>query len=145
MRHLLRIATLLIGLQPLSAGAEAVVVAVDAEFASVAQVLTQNFTERTGHALELAVHNGTVPEAGVDVLLGPDTVTPARLAAEGKAVPESLVTYAMGATGTEEAALPRDAVLMVEARDNPVARDFISYLMTSDAWDLIVTLGYGAY
>lgn len=148
MRRPLAVLALLSGLllAAPSLRAETVVVAVDADFAPVAQALTQSFTARTGHELELTLRQDAeaVPP-GTDVLLAQDAALPARLAAEGLADPETLITYAMGLTGTEAATAPRDAVLLAGARENAVARDFLAFLETTDAWDLIVTHGYGAY
>lgn len=132
-------------LSPVALRAEAVVVAVDPLFAPVAQALSQSFSDRTGHELRLAVMAlGELPEA-VDVVLAEDAALPSRLAQEGLADPATRVTYAMGATGTEAATAPRDAILMQGAADKPVAQEFMAFLMTPDAWDLIVSHGYGAY
>lgn len=127
------------------ARADAVVVAVDPQFAPVAQMLTRAFAEQSGIELQLSLLEGGRPAAEVDVLLGPDTALALHLAETGLALPETQVTYAMGAAGTPAAAEPRDAILMAGAAEKAAAREFMAFLMTPDAWDLIVTHGYGAY
>ncbi len=128
------------------ARASAAVVAVDPGFAPVAHALLRLFAERTGHDLVLAVAAGpALEQVPADVLLAPDAELPARLAEAGKAAPESLVTYAMGPEGTEDATRPRDAVLLAEGARNPVARSFMEFLLTPEAWDVIVSHGFGAH
>lgn len=128
------------------ARASAAVVAVDPGFAPVADALLRLFAERTGHDLVLAVAAGpALEQTPADVLLAPDADLPARLAEAGKAAPESLVTYAMGPEGTEGATQPRDAVLLAEGAQNPVARSFMEFLLTPEAWDVIVSHGFGAH
>ena len=82
--------------------ADEVQVAVAANFAGAAQKIAAQFEHDTGHAVKLSV--GATGkfyaqiEAGApfDVLLAADQATPARLVAEGKAVPATLRTYAIG-------------------------------------------------
>ena len=77
-------------------------VAVAANFAAAAQKIAAQFEHGTGHAVKLSL--GATGkfyaqiEAGApfDVLLAADQATPARLVAEGKAVPATLRTYAIG-------------------------------------------------
>lgn len=129
-----------------TAGAGNVVVAVDQEFAPVAEVLVQIFADQTGHDLELSVEAPAVLDrTEADVLLAHNAELPARLAEEGRAAPESLMTYAMGQTGTEAAIATRDAVILQEAAENPVAVAFLDFLLSSEAWDVIVSHGFGAH
>lgn len=147
MRRLTLLAVLsALALTPALAGAESdVVVAVDPLFAPVAQVLTQSFAELSGHALSLdLLKPGALPREA-DIVLAPDAELPRQLVQEGLADPATQVTYAMGAAGTEEATIPRDAILMHAGAEKPAAVEFMAFLMTSDAWDLIVTHGHGAY
>jgi len=82
--------------------ADEVQVAVAANFAGAAQKIAAQFEHDTGHAVKLSL--GATGkfyaqiEAGApfDVLLAADQATPARLVAEGKAVPATLRTYAIG-------------------------------------------------
>lgn len=145
MRLLLILATgLALLASPLRAGTTTV--AVDPAFAPVAAALTDLFAEQTGHALELSVEApGALPQTRADVLLATDAETPKQLAATGRAEGATVMTYAMGLTGTEAAAKPRDAVLLSQGADNPVALAFLDFLMTSEAWDVIVSHGYGAH
>ena len=84
------------------ARADQVQVAVAANFAGAAQKIAAQFEHDTGHAVKLLV--GATGkfyaqiEAGApfDVLLAADQSTPARLVAEGQAVPATLRTYAVG-------------------------------------------------
>jgi len=84
------------------ARADQVQVAVAANFAGAAQKIAAQFEHDTGHAVKLSV--GATGkfyaqiEAGApfDVLLAADQSTPARLVAEGQAVPATLRTYAVG-------------------------------------------------
>ena len=77
-------------------------VAVAANFAGPMQVLAPIFERETGHKAVLSV-GGTgkfyaqINHGGpFEVLLAADDETPARLVREGKGVPESLFTYAIG-------------------------------------------------
>ena len=84
------------------ARADQVQVAVAANFAGAAQKIAAQFEHDTGHAVKLLV--GATGkfyaqiEAGApfDVLLAADQSTPAKLVAEGQAVPATLRTYAVG-------------------------------------------------
>jgi ABC-type molybdate transport system substrate-binding protein len=118
------------------------VVAVDPGFAPVASVLVRLFQDRTGQAVELTVGDPAVLAGlGADVLLASDAALPARLAETGQAAADSLMTYA-----TDPAARgPRDAVLLAQAAQDPVARAFLAFLITPEAWDIIVAHGFGAH
>jgi molybdate transport system substrate-binding protein len=84
------------------AGADEVQVAVAANFSAAAQKIAAQFEKDTGHVVKLSV--GATGkfyaqiEAGApfDVLLAADQATPGKLVAEGKAVPATLHTYAVG-------------------------------------------------
>lgn len=86
----------------LSARADEIQVAVAANFAGAAQNIAAQFEHDTGHVVKLSF--GATGkfyaqiEAGApfDVLLAADQATPGRLVAEGKAVPATLHTYAIG-------------------------------------------------
>ena len=77
-------------------------VAVAANFAGAAQKIAAQFEHDTGHAVKLSVgatgkfYAQIQAGAPFDVLLAADQATPARLVAEGKAVPATLRTYAVG-------------------------------------------------
>ena len=85
-----------------AARADDIQVAVAANFAPAAQKIAAQFEHDTGHVVKLSF--GATGkfyaqiEAGApfDVLLAADQATPARLVAEGKAVPATLRTYAIG-------------------------------------------------
>ena len=118
------------------------VVAVDPGFAPVADALVRLFRDRTGLDLRLSVGEpGALPEAGADVLLAADAAWPARLAQTGQAAAETRVTYA---TDPEDQR-PRDAILLAQAAGDPVARAFLAFLLTPEAWDIIVAHGFGAH
>jgi len=82
--------------------ADEVQVAVAANFSAAAQRIAAQFEKDTGHVVKLSF--GATGkfyaqiEAGApfDVLLAADQATPGKLAAEGKAVPATLHTYAIG-------------------------------------------------
>ena len=86
----------------LSAHAAEIQVAVAANFAGAAQNIAAQFERDTGHVVKLSF--GATGkfyaqiEAGApfDVLLAADQATPGKLVAEGKAVPATLRTYAIG-------------------------------------------------
>lgn len=86
----------------LSAHADEVQVAVAANFSAAAQKIAAQFEKDTGHTVKLSF--GATGkfyaqiEAGApfDVLLAADHATPAKLVAEGKGVPATLHTYAIG-------------------------------------------------
>jgi len=129
-----------------AARASNTVVAVDPGFAPVASVLLQVFAEQTGHDLVLTVAPAPALEGtAADVLLAPDAALPARLAQSGRAEAGSLITYAMGPEGTTGATQPRDAVLLGQGAANPVAQSFMAFLLTPEAWDIIVSHGFGAH
>lgn len=82
--------------------AEEVTVAVAASFYPTAQALAEAFTTRTGYPVRLssastgALYNQIRYGAGYDILLAADTARPKRLEEEGRTVPGSRFTYAMG-------------------------------------------------
>jgi len=86
----------------LQARADEVQVAVAANFAAAAQKIAAQFERDTGHAVKLSFGSTgkffAQIEAGApfDVLLAADQATPGKLVAEGKAVPATLRTYAIG-------------------------------------------------
>jgi len=77
-------------------------VAVAANFSSAAQKIAAQFENDTGHAVKLSFGSTgkfyAQIEAGApfDVLLAADQATPGKLVAEGKALPATLRTYAIG-------------------------------------------------
>lgn len=85
-----------------SAQADEIQVAVAANFSAAAQKIAAQFEHDTGHTVKLSF--GATGkfyaqiEAGApfDVLLAADQTTPGKLVAEGKAVPATLHTYAIG-------------------------------------------------
>ena len=85
-----------------SARADEIQVAVAANFSAAAQKIAAQFEHDTGHVVKLSF--GATGkfyaqiEAGApfDVLLAADQVTPGKLVTEGKAVPTTLRTYAIG-------------------------------------------------
>jgi molybdate transport system substrate-binding protein len=86
----------------LSARADEIQVAVAANFSAAAQKIAAQFEHDTGHVVKLSF--GATGkfyaqiEAGApfDVLVAADQATPGKLVAEGKAVPATLRTYAIG-------------------------------------------------
>ena len=82
--------------------ADEVQVAVAANFSAAAQKIAAQFEHDTGHSVKLSFGSTgkfyAQIEAGApfDVLLAADQATPGKLAAEGKAVPATLHTYAIG-------------------------------------------------
>ncbi len=86
----------------LSAQADEIQVAVAANFSAAAQKIAAQFEHDTGHAVKLSF--GATGkfyaqiEAGApfDVLLAADQTTPGKLVTEGKAIPTTLRTYAVG-------------------------------------------------
>ena len=85
-----------------AAQADEVQVAVAANFSAAAQKIAAQFEHDTGHVVKLSFGATgkfyTQIEAGApfDVLLAADQATPGRLVAEGKALPATLHTYAVG-------------------------------------------------
>ena len=87
---------------PLAARAQALTVAVAANFSAPMERIARDFTAATGHALEISVgstgrfyaqiRNG----APFDVLLAADAATPEKLVNEGLALADSRYTYAIG-------------------------------------------------
>jgi molybdate transport system substrate-binding protein len=85
-----------------SARADEIQVAVAANFSAAARKIAAQFEHDTGHAVKLSF--GATGkfyaqiEAGApfDVLVAADQVTPGKLVTEGKAVPATLRTYAIG-------------------------------------------------
>ena len=85
-----------------TARADEIQVAVAANFSAAAQKIAAQFEQDTGHVVKLSF--GATGkfyaqiEAGApfDVLLAADQATPGRLVTEGKAVPATLRTYAIG-------------------------------------------------
>lgn len=133
---------LALALGPGAPGRAATVVAVDPGFATVASVLLRVFADRTGHELVLSV--APVPaleQTPAAVLLAPDAEMPERLAEAGQAAADTLMTYATD----PESIAPRGAVLMQSGLHDPVARAFLAFLLTPEAWDVIVAHGFGAH
>ena len=139
----LRAGILALGLALAAPAQASTVVAVDPGFAPVARALLGLFADRTGHAdVVLAV----APPAALatlpaDVLLAADADLPAQLAETGLAAADTLMTYATDPV----AAGPRDAVLLRPGLADPVARAFLAFLLTPEAWDVIVAHGFGAH
>lgn len=125
---------------PVEAG---IVVATDAEFAPLVPVLA----EASGTAdVELLILPGAdLKGAEADLILGADASVADHLLASGEALPQSRITYAMGRSGTDAALLARDGVLMQRAAENEAALAFHAFLLTPEAWDLIVAAGFGAH
>ena len=86
----------------LSARADEIQVAVAANFAGAAQKIAAEFEHDTGHVVKLSFgatgkfYAQIAAGAPFDVLLAADQATPGKLVAEGKAVPATLHTYAIG-------------------------------------------------
>lgn len=120
------------------------VVATDAEFAPVAEALAGLYHAQGGAKVTVERRETNDLAPGADIVLGPDAALAADLVAAGLAQADSRITYAMGLTGTEAATRPRDGVLLQQAMSNETARDFFGFLLTPEAWDLIVAGGYGA-
>jgi len=87
---------------PGPARAAEALVAVAANFADVARFLAAEYRAKTGHQVVVAtgstgkLYAQIVAGAPYDVLLSADAARPARLEAEGRAVPGSRFTYASG-------------------------------------------------
>lgn len=85
-----------------SVGAETLQVAVAANFQTTARALADAFTLRSGHSLRLSsastgiLYSQILHGAGHDLLLAADSERPRRLEAEGRIVPGSRFTYAVG-------------------------------------------------
>lgn len=99
---MIRAALLLLLLTALPARAAGVLVAVASNFAEPAGEIAAGFEAATGHRVILsagatgALYARIVNGAPYDVLLAADAERPARLEAEGRAVPGSRFTYAVG-------------------------------------------------
>lgn len=109
-------------------------VAVDPAFAHVAARLAEVFAQTTGLKVLLSVDSEPQTDRA-DILLAADSELPARLAETGAAAADTLFTYA-----TE-----RDAILLQAGASNPVARAFLEFLLSPEAWDVIVSHGFGAH
>ena len=117
-----------------SARADAIQVAVAANFAAAAQQIAAQFEHDTGHVAKLSF--GATGkfyaqiEAGApfDVLLAADQATPGRLVAQGKAVRATLHTYAIGRLVLWSA----DPAL-VDARGEVLKSDRWKHLAVADA------------
>ena len=117
-----------------AAQADEIQVAVAANFSAAAQKIAAQFEHDTGHTVKLSF--GATGkfyaqiEAGApfDVLLAADQVTPGKLVAEGKAVPATLRTYAIGKLVLWSA----DAGL-VDARGEVLKSDKWKHLSVADA------------
>lgn len=89
-------------LVPLAAHADEVLVAVAANFNAPLARIAEGFEARTGHKLKAAAASTGKLYAQIgagapfEVLLSADDETPAKLEAEGRAVPGSRFTYAIG-------------------------------------------------
>ena len=117
-----------------SANADEIQVAVAANFSAAAQKIAAQFEHDTGHVVKLSF--GATGkfyaqiEAGApfDVLLAADQVTPGKLVTEGKAVPTTLHTYAIGKLVLWSA----DAAL-IDARGDVLKSDKWKHLSVADA------------
>jgi molybdate transport system substrate-binding protein len=118
----------------LAAQADEIQVAVAANFSAAAQKIAAQFEHDTGNTVKLSF--GATGkfyaqiEAGApfDVLLAADQVTPGKLVTEGKAVPTTLHTYAIGKLVLWSA----DAGL-VDARGDVLKSDKWKHLSVADA------------
>src|SRR3954469_8465887 len=96
------LSALALAVSALAAHADEVHVAVAANFSAAAQKIAAQFEHDTGHVVKLSFGATgkfyTQIEAGApfDVLLAADQATPVKLVTEGKAVPTTLHTYAIG-------------------------------------------------
>jgi molybdate transport system substrate-binding protein len=117
-----------------SARADDIQVAVAANFSAAAQKIAAQFEHDTGHAVKLSF--GATGkfyaqiEAGApfDVLLAADQATPGRLVAEGKALPATLHTYAVG-----KLVLWSADPALVDARGEVLRSDKWKHLSMADA------------
>ena len=117
-----------------SAHADEIQVAVAANFSAAAQKIAAQFEKDTGNTVKLSF--GATGkfyaqiEAGApfDVLLAADQTTPGKLVAEGKAVPTTLHTYAIGKLVLWSA----DAAL-VDANGEVLKSDKWKHLSVADA------------
>ena len=117
-----------------SAHADEVQVAVAANFSAAAQKIAAQFEKDTGHVVKLSF--GATGkfyaqiEAGApfDVLLAADQTTPGKLVTEGKAVPTTLRTYAIG-----KLVLWSADPALVDARGEVLKSDKWKHLSVADA------------
>ncbi|MEO5686782.1 MAG: molybdate ABC transporter substrate-binding protein [Burkholderiaceae bacterium] len=117
-----------------SAHADEIQVAVAANFSAAAQKIAAQFEHDTGHVVKLSF--GATGkfyaqiEAGApfDVLLAADQVTPGKLVSEGKAVPATLHTYAIG-----KLVLWSTDAALVDARGEVLKSDKWTHLSVADA------------
>jgi len=117
-----------------TARADEIQVAVAANFSAAAQKIAAQFEKDTGHVVKLSF--GATGkfyaqiEAGApfDVLLAADQVTPGKLATEGKAVPATLRTYAIG-----KLVLWSADPALVDARGEVLKSDKWKHLSVADA------------
>ena len=117
-----------------AAQADEVQVAVAANFSAAAQKIAAQFEKDTGHAVKLSF--GATGkfyaqiEAGApfDVLLAADQTTPGKLVTEGKAVPATLHTYAIG-----KLVLWSADPALVDARGEVLKSDKWKHLSVADA------------
>lgn len=129
----------------------AALVAVDEGFAPVAAALVPLFMRSTGHEAILqaaptaALYARLRDGAGYDLLLAADRETPARLVAEGLGQGDSVITYAVAARHDSGETVVQDAVLLRAGVSNPAARAFLDFLESPEAWDVIVSHGFGAH
>jgi molybdate transport system substrate-binding protein len=116
------------------AHADELQVAVAANFSAAAQQIAAQFEHDTGHRVKLSF--GATGkfyaqiEAGApfDVLLAADQATPGKLAAEGKAMPATLRTYAIG-----KLVLWSADPALVDARGEVLKSDKWKHLSVADA------------
>ena len=96
------IAAIALSALALAAQADELQVAVAANFSAAAQKIAASFERDTGHVVKLSFgatgkfYAQIDAGAPFDVLLAADQSTPEKLVAEGKAVPETRKTYAIG-------------------------------------------------
>jgi len=117
-----------------AARADEVQVAVAANFSAAAQKIAAQFEKDTGHVVKLSF--GATGkfyaqiEAGApfDVLLAADQTTPGKLVTEGKAVPTTLHTYAIG-----KLVLWSADPALVDARGEVLKSDKWKHLSVADA------------
>ena len=117
-----------------AAQADEVQVAVAANFSAAAQKIAAQFEKDTGHVVKLSF--GATGkfyaqiEAGApfDVLLAADQTTPGKLVTEGKAVPTTLHTYAIG-----KLVLWSADPALVDARGEVLKSDKWKHLSVADA------------
>ena len=117
-----------------SAHADEIQVAVAANFSAAAQKIAAQFEQDTGNTVKLSfgatgkfyaqIENG----APFDVLLAADQTTPGKLVTEGKAVPTTLHTYAIG-----KLVLWSADPALVDARGEVLKSDKWKHLSVADA------------